>query len=189
MVRPPLGWTKLGSVAFSILAVLLWLGVHVAPSSAAEGLSGSAKASALSGFTVIALVTSDPDWLSKWNTTSAGVSFRGTDTLHAGDKATLAVFFSNAMVRNGKAKLECDVTIRHKSGDGGQKMPPTTCFDGPVAPVPNAIMLTELQIELSVDATDKSDISYFDIGVTDVYRQVRVPVSLTISDDPAGQAK
>ena len=83
----------------------------------------------------------------------------------------------------------CDVTIRHKSGNGDQKMPPTTCFDGPTAPVPNAIMLTELQIELGVDATDKPDISYFDIGVTDAYRQVRVPVALAISDDPAGHAK
>ena len=124
----PSGCVKLCR-ALGLLVGLLSIGVNIAPASAAQGLSGSAKASAPTGFTVIALVTTDPDWLSKWNTKSAGVSFHGTDTLHDGDKATLAVFFSNPTLRNGSAKLVCDVTIRHKSGSGDQKMPPTACLD------------------------------------------------------------
>ena len=174
--------TKRIAVAASVLVAMLPL--MAVPSVAAETLTGSAKASAPSGFTVFALVTADPDWLSKWDTPSPDVSIPGTDMLHAGDKATLAVFFSNPTLIDGKARLDCDVTIRFKSGARGKRLVPSTCFDGPTGRLPNGISRADIRIDFSVAATDPPDTAFFEVGVTDVNGQVRVPVNLTIGEDP-----
>ncbi len=55
--------------AFTALALLAF----VAPALAS---GGDVKASAPSGFTVIALVTTDQDWLRKWNTPTPGVALQ-----------------------------------------------------------------------------------------------------------------
>ena len=169
--------------ALSVLALAI-------PAAAAPALHSAAKASAPSGLTAIALVTTDRDWLKKWNTPTPGVAVNGTDTLHAGDHATLIVSFSNARSRNGRATLRCDVAIRHTPAGSGQdqSLPPTICYDGP-APPPNLIALTELQIEISADPGDKPGLIRFDIGVTDVNGGGRVPLSLLIRDDPQGHGK
>ena|SRR5665213_1912197 len=175
-------WLRNGILGAASALLALPGGAH-----AAAGLHDTAKASDRSGFTVIASAITDPDWLKKWNTTSPGVAFRGTDTLHAGDKATVAVFFSNALAVDGQAVLKCDVVV-HNGADGSvQKSPPQVCFEGHVGPA-NMIMLTNMQINVGVDKGDPPGVAQFDIGVTDMNRHVRVPVEIAIKFDPAGKA-
>jgi hypothetical protein len=166
-----------------LLATIALTVAVVAPAHATPALRSAAKASAPSGFTAVAVVTTDRDWLKKWNTPTPGVSLNGTDTLHPGQHATLIVLFSNASARNGRALIKCDVAITHtpKQGSPDQSMRPTTCYDG-LAPDPNRLVLTELQIEIQADSKGPTEVTHFDIGVTDANGGGRVPLSLAIRD-------
>ena len=166
--------------AFTALALLAF----VAPALAS---GGDVKASAPSGFTVIALVTTDQDWLRKWNTPTPGVALNGTDTLRPGQKATLVVSFSNARSSGGRTELYCDVSVRHSVDQKqNQSMGPTLCYDGPAVP-PNLIALTNLQINIQGNSgSDPAETVRFDIRVTDKNGGGRVPVSLVIRFVSAG---
>jgi hypothetical protein len=159
---------------------LLALAICADPVTAAP-LRSIAKSSTASGFTVIALVTTNPNWLEKWQTTTPGVALKGTDTLQPGDYATLIVLFSNAVALQGKASIKCDVTIKHDPAGSGedQSLPPTACYDDQ-APPANVLGLTALEIRFNYDSADQPGLTQFDIGLTDDNGGGRAAVTLLI---------
>jgi hypothetical protein len=160
------------------------------PTAALAGGAAAApiqKASA-SGFTVIAVITTDLRWLEKWSKPGAP-NFQEVGTLKVGDKATLALLFSDAQLRNGRALLQCDVTIVDESDGSVKKSPPHVCFDANAKAPPHTLIPTLLEINFTVAPADKPGLLRFQIGVTDQNRHVRVPVSVSVNVDPMGGSK
>jgi hypothetical protein len=80
-------------------------------------------------FTAIAIVTSDIGWYDLFRRPETP-HIRDTEHFAAGQTGALAIIFSNAKPRDGKIKVECDVTAFDPKGsstvvDGG------TCYEGP----------------------------------------------------------
>ena len=147
-------------------------------------MSGTARASAASGFTATALVTPDRDWLRKWNRGSSGVALNSTGALSAGQHATLILLFQNAQVRAGRVSVLCQVTIRHTPANSGtnQSVPPTPCYNGPPPPRGN-LALAGLQVALNTAPGGRPGIIRFDIVMTDANSGSRVPLTLQLRDN------
>jgi hypothetical protein len=157
------------------------------PASAAP-YNGTARASAPSGFTVMAGVTTDPNWVKKWNASPQGVPLKASDTLRPGQTAMLVVMFANARPSAKRLRLYCDVAAHHAVDRKDDKVVRNVlCYDGSVPP---AGQLTPLGLQINMAANGRSDppdAIRFDISVTD-RRSVRVPLSLTILDRGGGRS-
>lgn len=181
-VRLPFGTCKRRAFA-GCIAIMVLAASFAAPAFAAPALRSVDKASAQGGFIALASVVTDKDWLKIWRQPTPGVGFHTTDTLHAGQKATILVMFSNARARNGQVALTCEIRIHSTDGTPDQHQPATPCFQGP-APPPNVLMLTELEIGLKVRSRGKPSLTEFDIEVTDVAAGRRVPLRLVVGEVP-----
>jgi len=126
----------------------------------------------------------DPDWTRKWAGKAPGVTFHSTNTLYAGQSGTVALLFSNPKLKNGRARLSCDVVVRDAATGSVSRISPQVCFDGPIKR-PGAAYLTSVTVKLSEDARSRRGLIRIDAGVTDLNTGVRVPVSLAIMGDPS----
>jgi len=174
------------SVGLSCLAALLALGA--APATAAEKARPTAKASR-SGFVAVASIVTDPDWREKWNTPAETTPhFHLPTRMKIGEEAWLLTFFSGAMLKDGIATLKCDVTIRDPEGIV-QKHPPQLCFQGPASEPEGTLYLTGLEIGFKVAPNDFNGLAQFEVGITDVNRDLRVPVKVSVEFETGNEPK
>ena len=167
-----------------ILGAIASLGIAFASSADAASLRGQASAASRSGLRVFAALVTDPDWARRWAGRSPGVSFHSTDTLFAGQRGTIVLLFSNPTLKNGRAQLACDVTVRDAATGSVSRISPQTCFSGPIKR-PRNLYLTSVGVNLSEDANSRRGLIRVDAGITDLNSGVRVPVSLAIMGDPS----
>ncbi len=164
------------SAGLFCLAAVLALG---STATAAERAVPTAKAER-SGFVAIASIVTDPDWREKWNTPAETIpEFHLAATMKTGDKAWLLTFFSGAQLEDGIATLKCDVTIRDPEGIV-HKHPPQLCYQGPAAGPEGTLYLTGLEVGFEVAPNDFNGLAQFEVGITDVNRDLRVPVRVTV---------
>jgi hypothetical protein len=167
-----------GRLSAGLLALAALLALGSAP-AAAEIAKPTAKA-AHQGFVVVASVVTDADWRQKWNTPSETTpEFHLAGKMGVGEKAWVLTFFSGAALKDGIATLECDVTIRDPEGIV-QKHPPQLCYQGPVAEPEGMLHMTGLELGFEVKANDFDGLARFEIGITDVNRDLRVPVRVSV---------
>ena len=172
-------------------AGLFWLAALLALGSgpaAAEEARPTAKVER-SGLVAIATIVTDPDWREKWNTSPVTIpQFHLAAKMKTGDKAWLLSFFSGAQLKDGIATLKCDVTIRDPEGII-HKHPPQLCFQGPASGPEGTLYLTGLEVGFEVDPNDFNGLAEFEVGITDVNRDLRVPVRVTVEFETGNEPK
>lgn len=142
-----------------------------------------------SGFVAIATIVTDPDWREKWNTSPVTIpQFHLASKMKTGDKAWLLSFFAGARLKDGIATLNCDLTIRDPEGIV-QKHPPQLCYQGPASGPEGTLYLTGLEVGFEVDPNDFNGLARFEVGITDVNRDLRVPVRVSVEFETGNQPK
>ena len=160
------------------LAAFVLLPLLASPASA-QTLMPRADDRAMEGdFSVLALITADPDWERQW-AGSTPPAFTTTDHLGPGKEGAILVFFSGATLVEGKARLTCDLTIH--SPEGRESHPPHTCYEGELPGDRFNIYLTWLDIDLGFDPKMPPTTVEFEIGVTDEHGSVRLPVTVGVT--------
>lgn len=167
-----------------ILGAIMALGPGSAFHADAASLRGQAAAGSRTGLHVLAVLVTDPDWSRKWAGKTPGVSFHSTDTLYAGQSGTVTLLFSNPSLKNGRARIACDVVVRDSATGSVSRISPQVCFDGPIKR-PSAAYLTSVAVKLSEDTSSRRGVINVSAGLTDLNSGVRVPVSLAIMGDPS----
>lgn len=185
------GTPRTGAVAVQnavlALAICCYLSLTMAP-MAAEKAIPTAKVER-SGLVAIASIVTDPDWREKWNTPAETTpEFHLAATMKTGDKAWLLTFFSGARLKDGIATLKCDLTIRDPEGIV-HKHPPQLCYQGPASGPAGMLYLTGLEVGFEVDPNDFNGLARFEIGVTDVNRDLRVPVKVSVEFETGNEPK
>lgn len=130
------------------------------------------------GFYAAALIVKDEDWRDKWNTGPSTVpSFKSGSRLAPGDYGALLTFYSGAKPKNGQVAIACDLIIHY--ADGSKKeYPANPCGEEAVDKKDDNLRLTRLEIELRPGEDDPAGIVRFDIGVTDLNADIRLPLSV-----------
>lgn len=166
-------------VSVGLLCLAALLALSSASVTAAEKATPTAKASR-SGFVAVASIVTDPDWRQKWNTPPENnPEFHLPGKMKIGEKAWLLTFFSGASLKDGIATLKCDVTIRDPEGIV-QKHPPRLCYQGPAAGPEGMLHMTGLELGFEVSPNDFDGLAQFEIGITDVNRDLRLPVKVSV---------
>lgn len=162
----------------------LWvaLGLLMALGSAAPAFSQDAEASdkaSSGGFQALGLITSDPDWQSKWESPRENVpNFTIASVLEPGDRATVLTFFSGAVEKNGKILLKRDVEVEMTDGQT-QSFETPEC--GPTKRLGPAddVYLTRLEIGFEINEDDPPGLLVFKIGITDVNAGKRLALTMS----------
>lgn len=145
---------------------------------------------AISGFGASAIITTDADWESKWNTPAANTpKFTTADKLKIGDKGTILIFFANPKLdANGSIDVTCDVKITRPNNVATEN-PGLKGFNGKLQGPPENTYLTESVIAFIGEPTDPLGEWVINISVHDNIRQVIVPLKLKFRLLPADSAK
>jgi len=134
-------------------------------------------------FTVLALMTSDPNWEASWEASkSPAPRLRTTSRVKLGQTAAVAIFFTGAKVdQYGRANLVCEITIKMPNRKT-QKMPPAACSTLPVNPAPGSFNLVDVISGVKVEKGDPSGLWVFETKVSDraARRSVMVRVSVEV---------
>lgn len=164
----------------ALLAGALLMCAAVTPAIAQTGGAQTSAQASSGGFMVVASIVTDADWREKWNTPpETAPKFHGPGKMKPGEKAWLLTFFSGARLKDGVAKLKCDVTITDPDGEV-QRHPAQLCFEGRTPGAEGSLFLTGLEIGFEVSPKDLDGITTFEIGVTDMQRGLRVPVEVSV---------
>lgn len=137
---------------------------------------------AVSGFGASAIITTDADWESKWNTPAANTPrFTTADKLKMGEKGTILIFFANPKLdSNGSIDVTCDVKITRPNNVTTEN-PGLKGFNGKLQGPPENTFLTESIIAFIGEPADPLGEWVIDISVHDNIRQVIVPLKLKFS--------
>ena len=160
-------WLALAALAFAYAASAQQ------PTGQIQGQAGD--------FTAIAVATTDADWLEKWQTPRQTTpNFNVTSELSAGQTATILTFFSNPQVRDGTVRIACDIRIIKPDGEVANTTPATPCVPGRFTGPPWDVYLTGMAITIKNESKDDPGMWRFQIGVSDQFRDVRIPLELAI---------
>lgn len=155
------------------LVATLWMIPTLAIAAAPQPTAKASK----SGFVAMASIVTDADWKQKWQGKSTP-HFHTPSKLKVGEKAWLLTFFSGAKLENGIARLKCDITIRDPDGSVDER-PPQLCYEGP-APGAEMIFMTGMEVGFEVVPEDLDGLTQFEVGITDVNRDIRIPVQVSV---------
>lgn len=172
-------------LVFALLAVLALAGTTTAAAATAQP-TGRVEHQ---GFVVLASIVTDPDWREKWNTSPVAIPhFQLPRVMRVGDRAWVLTFFSGAELREGTARLHCDVSIRDPEGIV-HKHPPRLCYEGPADGPPGAVYMTALEIGFEVAENDFSGLAEFEVGITDLHRGLRLPVTVSVEFETGNERR
>ncbi|MFI0843348.1 hypothetical protein [Mesorhizobium sp. IMUNJ 23232] len=115
----------------------------------------------------VVLITSDADWLEKWNTPTSNIpQFKTASQLKAGQTATLLIFFSGLVPAEGRLKALCTIEIRKPNGvtDG---LPESVCYDQMSLGQRKNVLLADARVEFKVEADDPEGLWLFRVVLWD----------------------
>ncbi len=133
------------------------------------------------GFVVISLITDDKNWQEKWNSPTPP-KFSGVEKIGIDEPIIILTFFSNASAPKGEILLNCDIKYTKPNGEAKQ-YPPQLCYQSKVEHKPNRLYVTGFDVKFAFSADSEPGWHFFEVGVTDVNRQLRVPVNVGIEFD------
>jgi hypothetical protein len=117
--------------------------------------------------TSLVLLTSDPDWMKKWNTPASDVpQLKSVRELKTGQAATLLIFFSGLVPAEGHLKALCSIAVNKPNGvtDASRDIP---CYDEPSLGQRKNVLLADVRADLKVEPGDPSGLWLFQIVVQD----------------------
>lgn len=129
-------------------------------------------------FTGIAMLTDDVRWYEQFSRPEVP-NISGISHVGPGQRAAIALLFSNAKARNGIVKVLCTITATEPNGDE-TSFPTGTCYEGPARPA-NVLYPSLLDLQFSGGEDDETGVAKFDIALEDAHskRKVVLTVSFT----------
>ena len=178
-LKPSLLRQLLASLAFSFTLIVFFL-----DESAGQSALPSTMHNRDGEFTSVILITSDPDWLQKWDTPSSTIpQFNVAPTLKAGDTAAVLILFSGLSEAGGRLKLMCDIEIRKLDGVT-QKVPEAVCYDEPSIGQRKNVLLGYVRIEFKVQSDDPPGFLEFRIKLRDANSSARTFSEVGVRVEP-----
>lgn len=143
------------------------------------GLAQQYQSQERQGFLVTAALTNDPQWSQKMTQASVA-QFDLASKITQEQPATMLIYFSNPLVRDGKISVTCTMEMRDSRRKVVGRLRPRNCFnDGPAGRAEDIYLFPVMELT-SAHGTTSGPVS-IEIGVTDEFRQQTVELSLTIS--------
>jgi hypothetical protein len=168
----------IGWVQFLLVTIIA---LSAAPAMAQAKAEPHATASS-GEFSVMALITADPDWVKEWSRTDGQPPrLVPASKVTLGETAQVLVLFSGARPVDGRLQVECDVSVTLPDGTGGV-LPPSPCFDRPLDGPSSAVRLLDIDMGVNVEPADPSGLYGYTIRATDKGsgNTVRVNVSVEV---------
>ena len=132
------------------------------------------------GFTASAALVNDPDWEQKWaDSYSTTPVFIPARELNPDQPATLLIYFSDPLEKNGEIHVSCDVEIRDAGREVVGRLSREHCLTRMSTTESGDVFLFPV-MELTHLHINNAGLLTVEIGVTDENREHRIPLSLTI---------
>lgn len=124
------------------------------------------------------LVTTDEDWLKKWNTPpDTKPNFNKAGTVPHGKKVFVLIFFANPKLdARGNANVRCDLRILSPTGKAEVDRKDEACYAGPIKGDPHNVYLSAPVVAFSGDATDPPGNWVVEVKLRDAMRKVELPL-------------
>lgn len=170
--------SDLTTVGKSIAAALLLLmaSSHIAH---AEQFQSQTR----QGFVASAALTDDPQWPEKLAQSGKSTPpFDLAERITEDQPATLLIYFSNPMVRDGIVDVSCTMEMRDARRQVVGRLKPKTCFTRTKAGEPEDVYMFPT-MELTAAHVTVSGPLAIEIGITDENRGQELQLSLTIPVD------
>ena len=174
--------TKSQYYLLSILSALvfLWTATLAMAQSEARVETRPVLSKTTKGFTASAALVNDPDWAQKWaNSYSTTPAFIPAKELTPDQPATLLIYFSDPLEKNGEINVSCDVEIRDAGRNVVGRLTPEHCVTRMSAAEAGDVFLFPV-MELTHLHVTTPGLLTLEIGITDENREHRIPLSLTI---------
>ena len=130
------------------------------------------------GFGASLLVTTDPDWLTKWRTPADTTpSFSVAREVHTGDQVSIIAFVSNPKLdAKGVAQVQCDVRMTLPDGSVATEQKDLPCFNSALTGPANQVFLTNLRIQFTAQADAPKGTWTVQVVARDTLRGVSLPL-------------
>ncbi len=130
------------------------------------------------GFGATLLVTTDPDWLAKWQTpTDTTPKFSVASEVHAGEQVSIIAFISNPQLdAKGVAQVECDVRVTLPDGSVATEQKELPCFSSALEGPSHQVFLTNLRIQFTAQADAPKGTWTVQVVARDTLRGVSLPL-------------
>lgn len=127
------------------------------------------------------LVTTDEDWLKKWNTPpDTKPDFNKAGTVPYGKKVFVLIFFANPKLdARSHANVRCDLRISSPTGKADVDRKDETCYAGPIKGDPHNVYLSASVMAFSGDAGDPPGTWVVDVLLRDALRNIELPLRTT----------
>lgn len=132
----------------------------------------------IDGFGGSLVVTPDPDWEAKWNTSPDTVPhFREASKVRYGERLTILTFFINPQVNeSGEINVVCDIKVTRPDGSQSINSKGIECAKRKLQGDPHSVRLTSAVINYTGDKGDPPGLWKIDVSLTDRNRKVIVPL-------------
>jgi hypothetical protein len=169
----------MSSIRRQLLRFALALALLVLPQSAMA--QSTPHATAQSGsFTILALITADPDWVKEWSRTDGQPPrLVPASTVTVGDVAQVLVMFEGAAEQGGRLLVACEVSVTTPDGQV-HALPTSRCFDRPLDGPASASRLLDVDMGLNVEPTDPLGLYRFAIRATDLFSGETVATEISV---------
>lgn len=153
----------------------------IALSAAPAMAQATPHATASSGsFTILALVTADPDWVKEWSRTDGQPPrLVPASTVTVGDMAQVLVMFEGAAEQGGRLLVACEVSVTTPDGEV-HALPASSCFDRPLDGPASSSRLLDVDMGLNVEPTDPLGLYRFAIRATDLFGGETVATEISV---------
>jgi len=127
------------------------------------------------------LLTTDEDWLEKWNTPPENKPhYNKADVVPYGKKVFTMIFFSNPLLNGeGTANVKCGLKISEPSGKVSFEQQDMVCYAGKLAGNLHHLYLGGPVVAFSGDPGDPSGTWSVDVTLSDENRHVTLPLHST----------
>lgn len=132
----------------------------------------------IGGFGGSLLITSDPDWEKKWNTSPETIPvFSAAKVVTQGKRIFTLIFFANPKLdANHEANITCDLKVTRPDGTESINQRDTVCFQGHPKGKPNSLYLAAPVIDFIGEPGDPTGIWTVDVILKDNLRKVVMPL-------------
>lgn len=130
------------------------------------------------GFGASLLVTTDRDWLAKWQTPAETTpQFTVAREVHPGDQVSILAFVSNPKLdADGVAHVQCEVRLTLPDGSVATEQKDLPCVNATLSGPAHQVFLTNLRIEFSAQADAPKGTWTVQVVARDTLRGVSLPL-------------
>lgn len=143
-----------------------------------DPLSDSDAAKSKDGFSATLIITSDQDWLEKWNTSPETIPHftEGREVAEGGELAILAFLANPKVDASGMTDVACDFVVTRPDGSKSTEELDMPCFKVKLTADPAQVYLSAASLKYVAEPTDLRGTWNVSVTVKDRHRNVALPL-------------